>query len=204
MAQESYCTLAELKQALNWPTGDTSLDTFQQACIDDAARAIEDECGRRFWADDDAAQVRKFLPENSGMCLIDDLIEFTSLTTQLDPSSWTIDVDFYLLPINAAADGQPYTAIKTIARPFLFTKADIPQGWSILDGRITLTGKFGWATIPGPIHRANLILAERLFKRREAPFGLASAGVDSSAVRLSVTDPDVAKMLSPYALTLFA
>jgi hypothetical protein len=204
MAQESYCTLAELRSALSWPSGDTSLDSFMQTCIDDAARAIEDECGRRFWADDDANQTRKFLPENSGMCLIDDLITFTSLTTQLDSSPWTVDVDFYFLPINAAADGQPYTAIKTITRPFLFTRADIPAGWSMLDGRITLTGKYGWETTPGPVHRANLILAERLFKRREAPFGLASAGVDTTAVRLSRSDPDVAAMLTPYSLTMFA
>lgn len=204
MAQESYCTLAELRSALLWPTNDTTKDPDLQSAIDDAARAIEDECGRRFWADDDANQVRHFLPENSGMCLIDDLIEFTSLTTQLDPSVWVLNQDFYFLPLNAAADGQPYTCIKTIARPFLFSKADIPVGWSILDGRVTLTGKFGWATPPGPVHRANLILAQRLFKRREASFGLSSAGVETQAVRLSYTDPDVAKMLAPYALTFFA
>lgn len=196
-----YVQLAALKATLGI-TG-TGYDTDLTAAISAASRVIDERTGRRFYPDADANQQRKFLPLNPGYCVIDDLCQFTSLDAQ--DSSWTLDQDFYLEPLNAAADGRPYTAIRTIARPFIFTLAELTAGWAGFDGRITVTGMWGWASTPPAITEAAGILATRYFKRsREAPFGIVGLGADVQAIRLGHTDPDVAEMVAPYSRTVIA
>lgn len=202
MASTQYCTVTDVKAGTN--ITDTSLDTEISAIIDDISRAIDDKTASRFYQDDSDVE-REFLPENSGRCDIFPLSSFTSLTTKLDPtSSWTQDLDFYLEPTNAPADGAPWTAIRTIARPFLFTKADVPAGWAALDGRIVVTGKWGWATTPGPVHRACVLMCRRIFARRFTPLGYEIGGIDTGVARVGRLDPDVEAMLQPYMLTWFA
>lgn len=203
MANTDYCTVTDVKAGLNI-TG-TGLDTEIQAIIDDVSRAIDDRTGSRFYQDDSPV-AREFLPENSGRCVIyPGLSSFTSLTTALDPTDeWQEGTDFYFEPINASADGAPYTGIRTIARPFLFTKADVPAGWAALDGRIVVTGKWGWASCPGPVRRAAILLARRVFSRRNTPLGYEVGSVDSPVARVGRFDSDIEGMLEPYVLTWFA
>lgn len=193
-----YVTLASLKASLD--ISEMTFDTDLQLAITAASRAIDQlgGPGRRFYADT-VDVTRKFLPENNGYCIIDDLVSLTSLTANGDV--WTVDTDFYLEPLNASADGMPFTAIRTIARPFIFTKSEIaPGGWAGFDGRISLVGKWGWAATPEPIQEAASILASRLFKRvREAPFGITSLGAEAVAIRLGSTDPDVLGLVEPYS-----
>lgn len=203
MPSSDYVTLAALKSSLSISDTETTFDDDLQLAITAASRAIDELTNRRFYPDADANQSRRFLPINSGYCLIDDLCEFTSLVAQ--DSTWTLDQDFYLEPINAAADGRPYTAIRTIARPFIFTTAEIASGWSGFDGRITVTGKWGWATTPEQIQQATSILASRLFRRaREAPFAVLGTGIDGGTVSLSRSDPDVAALVQPFSGQLIA
>lgn len=197
-----YCELADVKNALSL-NGQTYADEDITRAITAASRAIDAVCGRRFYPDADANQVRKYRPVNSGYALIDDLCEFTSLVAQ--EGVWVVDQDFYFEPVNADADGRPWTGIRTIGRPFLFTLADSPVGWGVFDGRITLTGKFGWLETPAEIVQATILYASRLLVRtRQAPLGIVSTGLDSPAVRLSRTDPDVAALIDPYTLTFLA
>lgn len=203
MANTDYCTVADVKAGTN--ITDTSLDTEIQGIIDDVSRAIDDKTGSRFYQDDSDV-ARDFLPENSGRCVIyPGLSSFTSLATKLDPTQgWTQDVDFYFEPVNAPADGAPWTMIRTIARPFLFTKADVPAGWAALDGRIVVTGKWGWASVPGPVRRACILQSRRIFTRRNTPLGFESGSLDVPGMRVPRLDPDVEALLEPYVLTWFA
>lgn len=202
MASSDYTTSAALKASLTL-TGTTFADADIALAITAASRAIDEITGRRFYPDADALQVRKFLPLNSGYCLIDDLCQFTSLTSQGD--TWTQDVDFYFEPINAVADGRPWTAIRSISRPFLYTLADVPAGWIGFDGRITVTGMWGWAATPAQIQEATGLLASRLLRRaREAPFGIVGTGIDGEAVRLGKYDPDVAALVEPFTKLVIA
>ena len=203
MANTQYCAVSDVKAGTN--IADTSLDSEISAIIDDVSRAIDDKTGSRFYQDDSDV-ARAFLPENSGRCIIyPGLSSFTSLTTKLDTTqNWVQDVDFYFEPENAPADGAPWTAIRTIARPFLFTKADLPSGWASLDGRIVVTGKWGWASIPGPVHRACVLQCRRIFARRNAPMGFESGSLDVPGMRVPRLDPDVESLLEPYVLTWFA
>lgn len=203
MANTQYCAVSDVKAGTN--ITDTTLDTEISGIIDDVSRAIDDKTGSRFYQDDSDVE-REFLPENSGRCVIyPGLSAFTSLTTKLDPTQdWEQDIDFYLEPVNAPADGAPWTAIRTIARPFLFTKADVPAGWAALDGRIVVTGKWGWASVPGPVHRACVLQSRRIFARRNTPMGFESGSLDVPGMRIPRLDPDVEALLEPYVLTWFA
>jgi hypothetical protein len=197
MAASDYVQLAALKLSLGI-TGST-YDTDLQLAITAASRAIDElgGPGRRFYADV-ADVTRKFLPENSGYCIIDDLSSLTSLAFQSD--TWTLDQDFYLEPLNASSDARPSTAVRTIARPFIFSKAEQPPGWTGFDARITVVGKWGWTSTPEPIQEAASILATRLFKRvREAPFGVIGMGTDAQVVELGSVDPDVLELVEPYS-----
>jgi len=196
-----YVTIEQLKDSLQ--ISDTGDDNDLQLAATTASRIIDESTGRRFYPDADADQTRMFWPLNPGFALIDDLCEFTSLAYQGDP--WTLESDFYLEPMNAAADSRPWTGIRTIARPFIYTLAERASGWAGFDGRITVVGKWGWASAPEPIQQAAAILATRLFRRtREAPFGIIGQGVDVQAVRLGKTDPDVAALIEPYTLEIIA
>lgn len=200
MAATDYVDINTLKASLTL-TGTSFADADLQLACDAASRAIDEITGRRFYPDADANQVRKFLPLNSGYCVIDDLCQFTSLTFQGD--TWTLDQDFYFEPINAAADGRPWTSIRAIAKPFIYTLADVPVGWAGFDGRITVTGMWGWSSTPSQISEAAGLLASRLLRRaREAPFGVIGTGADGEAVRLGKYDPDVAALVEPFTKTV--
>jgi len=202
VANTQYCTVSDVKAGTN--ITDSSLDAEISGIVDDVSRAIDDRTNSRFYQDDSDVE-REFLPFNSGRCDIFPLSAFTSLTTRLDPTDeWQQDTDFYLEPTNAPADGAPWTMIRTIARPFLFTKADIPAGWAALDGRIVVTGKWGWVACPGPVHRACVLMSRRIFARRFTPLGYEIGGIDTGVARVGRLDPDVEQMLEPYTLTWFA
>ena len=59
------------------------------------------------------------------------------------------------------------------------------------------TARFGWPEVPGPVHRACIIWARRLYTRKDSPAGVLGFG-DMGAVRLSVVDPDVRSLLDPF------
>lgn len=200
MSTPVYCSIAEIKNSLNI-TG-TELDVDLTNAVAAASRAIDEFTGRRFYPDA-SASARKFWPVNPGFCVIDDCYSFTSLVAQ--ESTWTQDADFFLEPLNAPDDGRPYTAIRTIARPFIFTLSERSAGWAGFDGRVTVTGKWGWAAVPDPIAEATRLLAIRYMKRmREAPLGVISFGMDVPAGRVAAIDPDVRALIAPYQLAVLA
>ena len=188
MANE-YVTSAALKATLTL-TGETFADADVAVAVESASRGIDELCERRFWLDADALQVRYYDAISRDLVRIDDLVTLTSLVT--DPGgdgtfeeTWTVNTDYILTPMNAAADGRPY---ETITRhpsgdylfPVLYPRA------------IKVTGKFGWSAIPPAIVEATTILAARLLKRsREAPFGITGMGLDGGAVHIARTDPDI-------------
>lgn len=203
MANE-YVQLATLKATLGL-TG-TQYDGDLQAAIDAAGDMIDNATGRTgkgFMKDAGSSVSRKFWPLNPGFCVIDDLVALSSVDYLGDP--WTQEVDFYLEPMNAAADGRPYTAIRTIARPFIYTLAERAAGWAGFDGRIEVIGQWGWPAVPAAVVEAATILASRLFRRaREAPFAVVGAGVDGEAIRLGKMDPDVAALIAPYEFSVIS
>lgn len=196
MANE-YVKREELKATL-----ELSGQTFAQEDIDAAllaaSRGIDEACGRRFYAHSGAATARYFTPRSATLIAIDDLYELTTLKTDQDgdgtfEETWTLNTGFVAEPLNAAADGWPWTRFcihphANKSFPYYYPRS------------VEVTGKWGWAAVPGTIKQATTILASKLLKRaREAPFGIVSIGIDVGATaRIARTDPDISFLISPY------
>lgn len=201
MANE-YVELEELKATLEL-SGEGFADDDLRLMLTAASRGIDGATGRRFWEDADAAQQRVYTPVSADWLQIDDLIELTSLKTDTDgngtfENTWTLNTDFVLEPLNAAADARPWTSVSRHPRgSYRELPVDLPRS-------VQVTGKFGWDAVPEGIKAATSIVATKLVRRaREAPFGIVSIGIDGAAVRIARTDPDVRFLISDYTRNSF-
>lgn len=210
----NYAALDDLKSSL-----DLSDESFADAditlALSSASRAVDNICERRFWLDEDDSSVRYYTPRRSGKLLqIDDLVTFTSLETDnagdgTFESNWTENSDFVFEPLNAAADGEPFTMIRVHPNGrfrlpgnshAIINQPTVPRS-------VKLTGQFGWAAIPDGVTQATGILAGRLMRRaREAPFGVIGFAMEGgpAATALARNDPDVMMLLKPYIRPLMA
>lgn len=195
MANE-YATVNELKATLEL-SGQSFADDDITLALTAASRAVDRHTRRRFWVDADADQVRYYTPADAAHLLIDDLVTLTALAGDdagdgTFTESWTLNTDFVLEPLNAAADGEPYTAIRVHHNGSRYFRPGHVRS-------VRVTGKFGWAVVPDEVKQATKIVAAKLVKRaREAPFGVVGFGMDGAAVRIVGQDPDVIGLLQPF------
>lgn len=184
-------TAAELRDYLQIP--DNIDDAQLNACLFAASRWIEsdDGCGRKF--DLDATdQTRYFTTWRQDVVPVIDLVSVTSVAVDSAGNrSYTsaLDSDDYLLwPVA----GPRYQEIRAWPAGM--------QGFPV--GRLVrVVGKAGYVEegkVPAAVKQACLILASRLFKRREAPFGILSSTDLGTFERISKEDPDAAALLAPY------
>ncbi len=200
----AYVSAATLKATLSM-SGETFADADVAVAVEAASRGIDDACGRRFYLDANASQIRYFTPISADVLAIDDLTTLTTLKTDTAgdgtfATTLVTNTDFTLAPLNAAADSQPYTMLMSRTTPGLITLPTYYGRGSQDYGRrsVQITGRFGWPTVPAPIVQATTILAGRLLKRaREAPFGVVALGLDAAG-RIARTDPDVLNLIGPY------
>lgn len=187
-----YVTANELKSFLRIDVADTVDDAQLAFAITAASRAVDLTTKRQF-GQAAAAEARIYTPRWDGsrcrwVIEIDDLQDATGLT--VTTTAGTINL-FTKQPVNAVVNGKPWTRL--VVDP---TAAVIPKG---TENEATVTAKFGWSAVPPTIKQATLLQASRLFKRRDAPFGVAGSPEAGSEVRLLARiDPDVAVTLRPY------
>jgi hypothetical protein len=189
-----YVALAEAKATLEL-NGESFADDDLARAITAASRGLDNITHRRFWADTDATSVRYYSADDCRALRIDDLITLTSVET--DPTgdgtfedAWAA-ADYVLEPLNAAADGWPYTRIGAHRNGNFVFPTCYPR-------TVKVTGKFGWAEVPAGVKEATVMLAARLMNRaRSAPFGVVSFGMEG-AVHIARTDPDVMFLVGPY------
>lgn len=188
-----YTTVADVKAYLGITSA--AYDAELAADVEAAARWVDESCDQIFYETEE--QTRGYIPQNPGYCITDGIVDFVSLSAQ--ESVWVRDSDFMLEPLNAATQGRPFTAIRTIARPFIFTLSQIPAGWAGFDGRVYVTATFGWPAVPNQIVQANKIQAARYFHRRNAPLGVISFS-NEVAFRMAGADADAASLIEPFGL----
>jgi len=190
-----YATLAELKAARR--ITDTADDAALQQALTAASRAIDRRCGRVFGLDADAS-ARVFRPwgrvvsdPDGERLMVDDIGNATGLVVEVgDGTTWTAVTDYELLPDNAAARGEPVTGL---LRPY--------GTWGCQ--RVRVTARWGWPAVPDEIRQAALLLANRLYLRKDSPEGIAGSS-EWGVIRLSRWDPDVESLVGPYVLPGFA
>lgn len=200
MANE-YATALELKATLSL-SGETFADADITLALTAASRGIDNYCNRRFFLDGDASQERFYSPSHPRIVAIDDLVLLTQLDVDVDgdgtfEQAWTLNTHFVAEPLNAAAEGKPWTTFCVHPRGARYFPTYQPRS-------VKVTGKFGWAAVPEPIKEATVVLASKLMRRaREAPFGVVTVGIDEgTAMRIARTDPDVAFLAGPYCRNL--
>lgn len=189
--QNAYVELEVFKDTASLKGKNYADGDIQNALVA-ASRGIDEALHRRFWLDADANQVRYYTPRYGGCLEIDDLVVLTSLKCDQDgdgtfEETWTLNTDFILEPLNAAADGKPFERIE---RHDLATRS-FPS-WR---RSVEVTGQFGWAAVPAGVETLTTLIAARLVQRtRQAPFGIIALGGDGAAVRAAAMarDPEYA------------
>lgn len=183
-----YCTLAELKARL--AITDSVDDGVLEAVIEAASRAIDNWTDRVFYA---TTATRYFTAEDGDLLFVDDLLAVTTLKTISQNSAGTrtygdtwAAADYDLEPFNST----PKTRIR-INPGGAYAFATEAKG-------VEIAGSWGYAsTAPDAINEACLLQAARLFKRKDAPFGVAGTP-ETGAMTLPRLDPDVRMLLEPY------
>lgn len=209
-----YAQLADIKATLDL-AGETFADPDINLGLSAASRAVDNICERRFWLDADATSIRYYTPRRSGKLLqVDDLVTFGSLQTDNDGDgtfehSWTVNSDFVFEPLNAAADGEPFTMVRVHPNGRFCLPGERVGivNSSVVPRSVKLTGQFGWAEVPDGVEQATGILASRLMRRaREAPFGMIGFAMEggTSVTALARNDPDVMMLLKPYIRPLMS
>jgi hypothetical protein len=193
-----YIDREDLKSTLSL-TSQTYADADIDRAITAASRGIDQACNRRFYPDADNTHIRYFTPKDHLTLGIGDLISLNTFQTDMAgtgsfSTTWTLNTDFTLEPMNALEEGfgQPYNRIRILPRMTALRFYGWPR-------EAKVTGQWGWAAVPEPVKQATGLLAGRLLKRaREAPFGVVNLGFEGEAARIARSDPDVAFLLGPY------
>lgn len=187
---------ADLKSYIGLDADDSEDDTQITNAVNAANSAVVNYCGRNF--DTATSSTRVYYPVHSH--LVDTLRygdEFTELTTLKTDTSdnGTYDTtwdssDYILEPLNGVVDGEtvPYYRIRSVEAKTFPTTGHRPS--------VQIAAEFGWSSVPGPVTQAALLLAARLFKRKDSPFG--SLGFDDFALRITREDPETRTLLMAY------
>jgi hypothetical protein len=195
----AYASLADLKASVR--VTDTDDDAELLYALNAASRVVDHYTGRQFGALEDAAAryFSAYYHHELGRWVvdIDDLQTTTDLvvkTNDADDGAFgdplVLDTDFRLYPLNAAADGAPWTQLVAASGTTFPTR----------QRSVEVTARWGWQAIPAVVVQATLIQAARFFKRRDAAFGVAGSPELGSELRLlSRLDPDVAVLLQPVS-----
>ena len=189
-----YCTLADLKAATR--VQDSIDDSVMELAIESASREIDGYCERQFYS---TSATRVYAPTNIYTVTTYDIISVTTLKSSSDGVTYNITwqtSDYQLEPLNGVAGGlvTPFTRIRATGSYLMptFSVGTFYENEALLQ----VVGVFGWSAIPTAIRQATVLLAARLFKRNDAPFGVISN--DLGSMRVGRVDPDVEALLSPF------
>lgn len=194
----AYATLSELKVFVGIPDADTLDDVALQLALDAASSQVDFWTGQVFTADE-TATTRDYLVDRVGELDVAPISTTTGLVVATDTdgdgtfeTTWDA-ADYRLEPVNAAAAGVPWDRIVAVGSRWFPKNEKRPT--------VRVTAKFGWpgGTAPEAVKLATLIQASRLFKRKDAPFGVAGSVEFGSELRLlNEMDRDAQNLLRPF------
>jgi hypothetical protein len=197
-----YATVAEVRSQFGDAGSKLDAGLLEKA-INTASRGVDKHCNRRFWQDA-AVTTRLFRVDAPGIAWTDDISTTTGLLVKTDQggdgvfeTTWTAGTDYQLEPLNgeivASGDtGTPYAWWRIVA-----VGAKTFPLWDGVRATLQVTARFGWSAIPDEVNQATILRAVALFRRKDAPFGVAGFG-DFGVHRITRVDPDVADLLAPY------
>lgn len=192
-----YVTLSDLKAFVGITDADVVDDVTLSRALAAAEAQIDTYTGRKFVADAGLV-ARYYTAQDTNTVLIDDVQTTAGLTVRTDSTgdgvfetTWTLDTDFRLGPYNAAADSGPWQYLEVVGS----------KRWPTGTRAVEVTATFGYASVPAPVQQAALIQAAFLWKRKDAPFGIAGSPEFGSEMRiLASLDPTARSLLLPYRI----
>lgn len=196
----AYCSVEELRDQLK-DDGSRLDETLLERAINAASRAVDRHCGRRFWLDA-SVTTRTYVPTHPTLLLVDDIGTRTGLVISVGSDGITYptvlaSTSYMLEPRNADV-----VAGADTADPHAFWEIRrLGSMWSTGYGlpTVQIVAKFGWSSVPYEVQQSTIIKASALFKRKDAPFGVAGFS-EFGAVRITRQDADVADLLAPFEL----
>lgn len=172
-----YCTVEALKSRLSITNSNSDLE-LHAACFS-ASRWLEQYCQRLFWRS--TSETRTFEPTDLYCCELppfNELISVTTLKTDAAgdgtfETTWSAS-DYQLLPFNTTGpETRPYTTIRAVGAqtfPWCYTTQ------LARTDRVQVVGIFGWPAVPQAIKQAAQLMAAEIFRRKDAPLGIAGEG----------------------------
>lgn len=189
---DSYASPADLELRLGQAD-----DGRYGAVLGAASRGIELFVGRQFNRVDTASG-RRYSAVDPIRLPTDDFHTTDDLAVDVDGEIWDV----------AQVDPRPWDGVVNgqTGWPF-FDLFSVDRCWPRKTrGRralVTVTARWGWTAVPEAIKEATLILAERYYRRPEAPWGAAwnVSGIgDVEIAKLVSSDPDVVALTELYML----
>lgn len=191
----AYIDVDDFKESAS--IGTSKDDSKIEAAIAAASRRIDTWCDRHFYKDGTsvAPVARTFTARDSGLVYIDDLAEAGAefVLKSDDNDDGTFETTWassdYVLERDLALSSYPYSRIRT--------RKSGAKSFPTRYLAVQVTGIFGWPSVPEEVVQACRILANRLFKRKDAPFaqlGTAETGL----IKITSIDPDVEALLAPF------
>lgn len=186
-APPPYASLAQLKHRLRLT--DTTDDDELIRVLATASRRIDRDTGRRFWCDA-TASARVYDIQHERKIVVDDMSTTTGVTVEIGaaPSFSIIDSTLYRF--------KPDNALSRSRVPFII-EANAWYRWLLFGWQARVTAIWGWPAVPDEITEACLLLAQRLFRRKDSPEGVMGFN-DLGVVRLGRYDPDYDSLVGPY------
>lgn len=194
---DTYALLDEVKDALRIPATDTHDDLTIESCISSSSRAIDQFCDRYFGqTGTQAVPVQRLYRAVDRRVLIDDLVTLTDVEvdytgyaenfTSLGASSVLTQ------PVNAGTMVPAWPFTQLLAKPR--TVLPPAPGW------IRVSGVFGWPAVPSQVRDACILNASKLFKSRDIPLGLQSAGdgLGTIVIPSAGLHPDARMLCEPF------
>lgn len=184
----AYATLEQFKSYLT--IGDTVDDDELYIALNAAQAWISSNV--RVFDKADTATARQFnVCTNDGLLLVDDISSLTDLAVGSSNGDGTFTA------VTSGWTTAPLSALtRTPARPITGIQFT-PYAPYIGPYGIQVTARWGWPAVPSEVTEATLLLASRLFKRKDSPQGVAGFG-DLGVVRISTVDVDVRNLLESF------
>ncbi len=194
-ASYGWCVIAIVNGYTDLTTLKMRLDVFDGAddaqcetMIEAASRMIDGWCGRVFY--EQTAQTRYFTPEFYDLLILDDdLVSITTLKTD-DDADRVYETTWAATDYDLDPQAGPYGRIAVAPNG--------RYGFPTHRRAVQIVGTFGYASVPHAIREACLLQTARLWKRRDAPFGIAGSAELGQMQTIAGLDPDVKQLLQPY------
>ena len=168
----ALCSLADVREAMETPTSDTTLDTVVTDLINEASELIIKETSRQF-APVQTATTYRFIVSNKGRVVFTpyDLQSATSVVLHPESTSpLTVSSDDYQLEPFTNSEGV-YTALRISPWIPRVSLRQLKFGNAWCD----VTGTWGFASVPEPVKRA-CVIAVRTWLRKDARAAAGSIG----------------------------